>query len=221
MDGGEVERVSPILCLRRANLCFKATIARITDMVQIRSGLKFLSLRAGVYTDAFPLYLNWYPSSTKVLFPITQPSVSEGRVAFTSRDELGEGMATLMAKGLEAFPSIKPKTDKNILLLTSQTTDTLEDLVDAISQARGTQLPIEYLEAGEWITESARDDVGRKPKAWFEARLVVVEGFNQGDAEVRDDSLAIILGRTPEKGFDGVLRLLRDDPEFTWHQNHM
>lgn len=142
-------------------------------------------------------------------------------MAFTSRDDLGEGIATLMAKGLSAFPSIKPKTDKNILLLTSQKTDTLESLVHAISQARGTELPIEYLSAGEWITESARDDVGRKPEAWFEARLVVVEGFNQGDAEVRDDSLAILLGRTPEKGFDGVLRLLRDDSEFTWHQNHM
>lgn len=142
-------------------------------------------------------------------------------MAFTSRDELGEGIAALMAKGLDAFPSIRPKTDKNILLLTGQATDTLEDLVRAISQARGAELPIEYLEAGEWITESARDDVGRKPKAWFEARLVVVEGFNKGDAEVTDDTLAILLGRTPEKGFDGVQRLLRDDPEFTWHQNHM
>jgi hypothetical protein len=187
----------------------------------IRSGLKFLSLRAGVYTDAFPLYLNWYPSSEKVLFPITEPPVSEGRVAFTSRDELGEGIAALMAKGLNAFPSIKPKTDKNILLLTSQATSTLEDLTRAISQARGTDLPIEYLEADEWITESARDDIGRKPKAWFEARLVVVEGFNRGDAEVVDDTLATLLERAPENGFDGILRLLKSDAGFTWHQNHM
>jgi hypothetical protein len=187
----------------------------------IRSGLTFLSLRAGVYTDAFPLYLNWYPSSEKVLFPVTEPPVSEGRVAFTSRDELGEGIAALMAKGLDAFPSIKPKTDKNILLLTSRATSTLEDLTRAISQARGNELPIEYLEPGEWITESARDDIGRKPKAWFEARLVVVEGFNRGDAEVVDDTLATLLGRVPENGYDGVLRLLKNDAGFTWHQNHM
>jgi hypothetical protein len=193
----------------------------LTIFFLIRSGLKFLSLRAGVYTDAFPLYLNWYPSSEKVLFPITEPPVSEGRVAFTSRDELGAGIAALMAQGLDAFPSIKPKTDKNILLLTSQSTSTLEDLTRAISQARGTELPIEYLEADEWITESARDDVGRKPKAWFEARLVVLEGFNRGDAEVVDDTLTTLLGRAPENGFDGVLRLLKSDAGFTWHQNHM
>ena len=71
------------------------------------------------------------------------------------------------------------------------------------------------------ISESAKDDVGRKPKAWFEARLVVVEGFNQGDAETIDGTLATLLGRTPERGFDAVQRLLRSDPDFTWHQNHM
>ena len=192
-----------------------------TDIKLIRSGLKFLSLRAGIYTDAFPLYLNWYPSSTKVLLPNTLPPVSEGRIAFTSRDELGEGVATLMAKGIDAFPTIKPKTDKNILLLTSQATNTLEDLVHAISQAKGAETPIEYLEPSEWIAASAKDDVGNKPRAWFEARLVVLEGFNQGEAEVVDDSLATLLGRTPETGFDGVQRLLREDGGFTWHQNHM
>ena len=185
------------------------------------SGLKFLSLRAGVYTDAFPLYLNWYPSSTKVLLPDTQPPVSEGRIAFTSRDELGEGMAALMAKGLDAFPSIKPRTDKNIVLLTSQATNTLEDLVHPISQVTGGELPIEYLERNEWIAASAKDDVGNKPRAWFEARLVVLEGFNRGDAETVDDALATLLGRAPETCFDGVQRLLRDDGGFTWHQNHM
>jgi hypothetical protein len=201
---------------------FKPLPFRLLTIVFLaRSGLKFLSLRAGVYTDAFPLYLNWYPSSEKVFFPITEPPVSEGRVAFTSRDELSEGIAALMAKGLDAFPSIKPKTDKNILLLTSQATSTLPDLARAISQARGTELPTEYLKADEWITESTRDDVGRKPNAWFEARLVVVEGFNRGDAEVVDDTLATLLGRAPENGFDGVLRLLKSDAGFTWHQNHM
>jgi len=192
-----------------------------TNVTFIRSGLKFLSLRAGVYTDAFPLYLNWYPTSTKVFLPNTQPPVSEGRIAFTSRDELGEGMAALMAKGLDAFPSIKPMTDNNIVLLTSQSTNTLEDLVHAISQARGTETPIEYLEPSEWIDASAKDDMGRKPRAWFEARLVVLEGFNQGDAETVDDTLATLLGRTPETGFKGVQRLLTEDSDFTWHQNHM
>lgn len=174
-----------------------------------------------MYTDAFPLYLNWYPSSTKVLLPKTQPPVSEGRIAFTSRDDLGEGIAALLAKGLDAYPSIQPKTDKRIILLTSKATSTLESIAQAIDQARRTKTPIEYLEPNEWIAESARDDVGNKPKAWFEARLVVVEGFNQGDAETVDDTLTTLLERTPESGSEGVKRMLKEDRDFTWHQNHM
>jgi len=185
-----------------------------------RSGLEFLSLRAGIYTDAFPLYLNWYPSSTKVLLPNLQPPVSQGKIAFTSRDELGEGIAVLIAKGLAAVPSIKPKTDKNILLLTSADVDTLEDIVRAIAEAKETDLPIEYLGPEQWITESTKDDVGGKQRGWFEARLAVVEGFNKGEAEVVDPALGILLGRRPERGIDGVGRLVRGDPGFTWHQNH-
>jgi hypothetical protein len=33
--------------------------------------------------------------------------------------------------------------------------------------------------------------------------------------------LATLLGRVPENGYDGVLRLLKNDAGFTWHQNHM
>jgi len=190
-----------------------------------RSGLEFLSLRAGIYTDAFPLYLNWYPSSTKVLLPDLQPPVSQGKIAFTSRGELGEGIATLIAKGgPAAFPSINPKTDKNIVLLTGVDVDTLEDIARAISDAKkGTPeaLRVEYLEPEQWVAESARDDEGGKQRGWFEARLAVLEGFNRGDAEVVDLALGTLLGRRPERGVEGVRRLVRGDPGFTWHQNHV
>jgi hypothetical protein len=187
----------------------------------LRSGLQFLSLRAGIYTDAFPLYLNWYPSSTKILLPTLQPPVSQGKIAFTSRDEIGEGIAVLIAEGgPAAFPSIVPKTDKNILLLTSTDVDTLEDIVHALSEVKGEELPIEWLEPEQWIEESAKDDVGGKPRGWFEARLKVVEGFNQGEAEVVDSALGTLLGRKPERGVDGVRRLVGGDGGFTWHQNH-
>lgn len=150
-----------------------------------------------------------------------QPPVSQGRVAFTSRDELGQGIAALLAKGLEAYPSIKPRTDKNIILLTSLDTDTLEDLVRALARGTGRDLPIEYLEPQEWTEESARDDEGGKPRGWFEAALALFEGFNKGDGETVDGALGLLLGRRPERGVDGVERLVREDAQFRWHQNHM
>lgn len=142
-------------------------------------------------------------------------------IAFTSRDELGEGIAALVTKGIDAFPSIKPKTRKNIILLTSEEAQNLQSIVEALGQARGKSLPIEYLEPQQWIEASAKDDQGGKPLAWFEARLVVLEGMNNGDGAIVDPALATLLGRRPENGIEGVARLIKVEPDFTWHQNHM
>ena len=185
-----------------------------------QSGLEFVSLRAGVYADAFPLFLNWYPSTSTVLLPSISPPVTESRIAFTSRDELGEAIAMLFAKGLAAFPEIELRTKKNILLLTGPKAESLVDLVDAINAGRGTDVPVRYLEPREWIEACAKDDVGGKGMAWFEARLVFTQGVCDGDAEVVDPALEVLLGRRPETGKESVERLVRENPEYTWHQNH-
>ena len=93
-------------------------------------------------------------------------------------------MATIFAKGLDSFPSIKLKTEKNILLLTGPKAESLVDLVDAINNGRKTNVPIEYLEPNAWIEACAKDDVGGKGKPWFEARLVFTQGVCDGDAAV-------------------------------------
>lgn len=190
----------------------------------MESGLDFVNLRAGVYSDAFPLFLNWYPESKEVLFPKVKPGVEESKIAFTTRNELGEGMATLLVKGFEAFPSIVPKTEKRIVLLTARKTNSLMDLVGAIDKARPGKgkLGVEYLEPQMWIGVSAKDDVGGKGKAWFEARLAFVEGVNGGDAEVMDPALETLLGRKPETGVQAVERIVREaGGDYRWHQNHV
>ncbi|KAK3117468.1 hypothetical protein LTR53_001155 [Teratosphaeriaceae sp. CCFEE 6253] len=193
----------------------------VTEAMLRDSGLKFVSLRAGSYADAFPLFLNWYPSSTAVLMPLTEPPVHEGRAAWSSRDELGEGMAMLLAKGLTSFPSIKPRTDRNIILLTASTAVTPGDLIEAINRGRGTDIRMSFLEPDRWIEACATDDEGGKSPAWFESRLVWLQGLANGDAEATDPALGILLGRTPEAGPVTVERLVRADPGYTWHQNHM
>lgn len=185
-----------------------------------RSGLDFVSLRAGVYADAFPLFLNWYPSSKSVLLPKIEPPVMESQIAFASRKELGEVIATLLAKGLSAFPAVKPQTEKNIVLLTGPKAESLVDLVRAINTARKTEIPVEYLEPGDWIETCAKDDEGGKGRAWFEARLVFTQGVCDGDAALVDRAFETILGRRPETGTETVKKLLEADPDYTWHQNH-
>ena len=170
--------------------------------------------------NAKPRFLNWYPSSKSVLLPKIQPPVSESKIAFASREELGEGMATLLAKGLSALPAIKPQTDKNIILLTGPKAESLVDLIDAINTARGTDIPVEILEPQEWIDACAKDDEGGKGRPWFEARLVFTQGVCDGDAELLDPAFETLLGRRPESGTESVRRLLKENPAYTWHQNH-
>ncbi|CZT21733.1 related to nucleoside-diphosphate-sugar epimerases [Ramularia collo-cygni] len=192
-----------------------------TERLLAESGLDFISIRAGLYTDAFPLFLNWYPSSKSVPLPRLTPPVTASKVAFTTRNELAEGIATLLAKGLSAFPSIKPQTKYNIVPLTAGSTASLIDIVNAINKGRGTNIPIEYLSPEDWITASATDDVGGKSRAWFEARLIFMQGIVEGDAALVDPSLETLLGRKPETGEHAVERILRENPEYTWHQNHV
>jgi hypothetical protein len=182
--------------------------------------LDFITLRAGLYADAFPLFLNWYPSSQEVLFPNISPPVTEGKIAFASRDELGEGIATLLAKGVRALPGIKPQTDKNIILLTGPKAESLVDLVEAIDRGRATNTKVKYLEPQQWIGACAKDDEGGKGRAWFEARLVFSQGVCNGDAELVHPALETLLGREPESGTESVERLVQENHGYTWHQNH-
>lgn len=151
---------------------------------------------------------------------MVNPPVTESSIAFATRSELGEAIATLFAKGLPAYPSIQPKTEKNILLLTGPKAESLPSLVNAINKGRGTNIPVEYLEPQDWIEAEAKDDVGGKGKAWFEARLIFTQGVSDGDAEMVDPALETLLGRRPETGTQAVERFVKEDGEYTWHQNH-
>lgn len=101
-------------CVRRSDWSseYQPSAQDISHSYNLSSGLNFPNTCAGIYADAFPLYLNWYPSLNSVLLPQNSPPVSMGMIAFTSRNELGEGMATLITKGLRGFPSIQSKTRK-------------------------------------------------------------------------------------------------------------
>lgn len=94
-------------------------------------------------------------------------------------------------------------------------------LVSSIRLAANLELPIRYASPDNWIAKSGTADEGGKPRAWFEARLIFMQGIAEGDANTTSEALTALLGRCPESGMEAVERIVRADPAYTWHQNHM
>jgi len=90
-------------------------------------------------------------------------------------------MAALLAKGLAAYPSIIPQTDRKIILLTGPVAEPFSALVEAINRGRGTDIRIEFLEPEAWVAAQAKNDEGGR----------VLRGFGRGWSGCRDSRRGI------------------------------
>lgn len=169
------------------------------------SGVTFTSIREGLYADAFPLFLNWYPETETVRIP------SDGPLILTTRKELGEANAKLMIRG---------GYENQLVLLTSGETATMSDLVNVINETTGRHVKVEFVSPEEYVRSHAGSDPGGKPASFFQMRLSWFEGFSGGEAANVDPLMADILGREPMPVSDAVRTILRKDPNYTWHQNY-
>lgn len=122
----------------------------------VRSGITYTSVREGIYAEAFPLFLNYYPSSQILRLP------ADGAVAYASRAELAEATANLMMRGGH---------EKDIVLLTGPKAVTLADLVDTINHVTGRGIAVEQMPFDKYPKESAGNDEGGKSEWWFEKRV--------------------------------------------------
>jgi hypothetical protein len=100
-----------------------------------RSGLNYTIIREGTYADAFPFFLNWFPSTTTLKLPY------DGPVAWTSREELGEGTAKLVLSD----PLSQTYSQENFALLTAQESLTLRQTTALIAETRGKPIDFEIV----------------------------------------------------------------------------
>lgn len=128
-------------------------------------------------------------------------------------------MANLFTIGLEGYPTVKPKTDRQIVLLTAFETVTFVDVAETINRVRGNKQTIEMLEPQVWIDTAVKDDKGGKSKSWFETRLVWFEQMTHGALQTTDPALAVLLGRKPQNGVEDITEMLQKEPNYSWHQN--
>ncbi|KAF2395900.1 NmrA-like family protein [Trichodelitschia bisporula] len=175
------------------------------DMLR-RSGIKFTTVREGVYAEAWPLFLNWYPESESVVLP------ADGPVAWTSREELGEANARLMMRG--GF-------ENQVVLLTAGETITFAKVVEIINAVTGRGVKFEIVDAEEYVRRNGTGDQGGKPAAFFGKMVSWFEGIAAGDAGTTDPLMKEVLGREPKAGSEAIRELLVGSRgEYIWHQNH-
>lgn len=169
------------------------------------SGITYTSVREGIYAEAFPLFLNYYPSSQILRLP------ADGAVAYASRAELAEATANLMMRGGH---------EKEIVLLTGPKAVTLADLVETINAVTGRRIAVETLPFDKYVKGSAENDEGSKSEWWFEKRISWYDGIAKGDGKAVDPSMEQLLGRKPKDGTEVVREILAAEPNYTWHQNY-
>jgi uncharacterized protein YbjT (DUF2867 family) len=170
------------------------------------SGISFTSVREGVYADAFPLFIDWYPDTTEILLP------ADGPVALASREELGEATANLMMSG--------EYDDKEIVLLSGPVAYTMSQVVDIVNETTGRNLAVRRVSPEEYLSAKG-NDIGGKPMAFFRSRISWYEGIEKGDGATTSQTLASLLGREPLTGKQAIEALLKEaGGNYTWHQNY-
>lgn len=129
-------------------------------------------------------------------------------------------MAALLAKGVEGYPSIQPKTERNIVLLVADKAVTFFDVAEVIHDTRPNKQSIVYLPADKWVDEAVSNDVGGKPRGWFESRIAWFKEMSSGALSTTDPALKTLLGREPLDGKQAITKMLKANPDYTWHQNY-
>ncbi|MCJ1361043.1 hypothetical protein MMC16_000140 [Acarospora aff. strigata] len=170
-------------------------------------GLSYTSIREGIYADAFPLFIDWFPSTTEVLLP------GDGPVAFASRAELAEATAKLMISGTY--------DDQEIVLLTGPKAYTLTQIVDIINNTTGRNVTVTRVSGDEYVAAVTHGDLAGKGELFFRSRLSWFEGMEDGEGALVTGTMRDVLGREPRDGKEVIEGFLRADRDYEWHQNYI
>ncbi|KAJ5558220.1 hypothetical protein N7535_008435 [Penicillium sp. DV-2018c] len=178
----------------------------MTEEMLREADINFTSIREGLYTDAFPIFMGWYPKTETVYLPW------DGPVAFTLRSELGEANARLMIRG---------GYDREIVLLTAQQTITFSEIVDVINETTGRNVQLKIVSPEEFVQLKSADDEGGKSESFFSALISWYESISKGEASIIDPLMMDLLGREPTPPREAIRALLTENQNYEWHQNYV
>ncbi|KAF2453188.1 hypothetical protein BDY21DRAFT_142601 [Lineolata rhizophorae] len=178
-----------------------------TETMLKESGVTYTAIREGVYGDAFPTFLGWYPTDPNQTIYLP----ADGNVPMVPREELGEATAKLMVQGGH---------ENEIVLLTGPKAHSLAAIVDTINKTTGRNVLIRHVNLDEYVMFGTADDEGGKPEAFFRAWSTFYSSIAAGDGSVVDPLMEEVLGRKPTDALEFIAQALKENPNYTWHQNY-
>ncbi|KAJ5782305.1 hypothetical protein N7457_004079 [Penicillium paradoxum] len=178
----------------------------MTENMMRQADINFTSIREGLYTDAFPVFMGWYPSTSTVYLP------SDGPVAFTLRSELGEANARLMIRGGH---------ERETVLLTAQQTITFSEIVNLINETTGRHVQFKLVSPEEFVQLKAAEDEGGKPEGFFRALVSWYDAISKGETSTIDPLMADVLERQPVPPHEALRAFLTENRDYEWHQNYV
>lgn len=146
-----------------------------TEAMLRESGLSWAAVRNAMYGDSIA---TWFDGDGR----ITGPG-GEGRVSFSYRPELGEGIAALLADPAH--------DDREIVTITTPDAVSLAELAALATDVSGNPYAYEPLARDEWI--AYRRSVGR-PDWSIEAGISYYDGVARGEADVVSNDLEELTG---------------------------
>ncbi|KAK8154338.1 NmrA-like family protein [Phyllosticta citrichinensis] len=178
-----------------------------TERLLRGSKLNWTAVREGIYTDAFPVFLSWYPTDPNQTLHLP----SDGAASFALREELGEATAKLLMRG--GF-------ENRIVALTGPRAVRFSEIVDVINEMTGRQVRIEYVGDEEYVRRNVESDEGGKSKDFYWNWVTLFQAFRDGKMANVSTLMEELLERRPKDGLEGVRGLLEKSKDYTWHQNY-
>lgn len=149
-----------------------------TEALLRDSGLTWVAVRNAMYADEIG---DWFDPDGR----ITGPG-GDGRISLTSRRELGEAIAALLAD--------PARDDREVVTITTPDAVGLAELAARAAEVSGRDLRYEPLSREEWV--AYRRALGRQDWS-VQGGLAFYDGIAKGEADVVGDDYRRLTGRAP------------------------
>ena len=192
--------------VKQAHIATENYLAQMSSTAN-SSKFSYTIIKEGIYSESFPLYLNFHPSSTTPIPPEDRkaylPLNPSRGVAWVTRDDLGEATARLLVVEEEDLISSSYRNQR--VLLSGPQSWTFTHLANEISRLLGwtsSSHPLEIVPLGqdEWIKYQAETRVkaGVDPdeaKEFATQWATTYPAIEKGELEVVDPLCERLVGR--------------------------